>query len=437
MKSFKSLVITVVCLFVILITAWMLIIKFEGGEPVIKLEHLPPAISGFSNFEVSVSDTRSGLREVWIGILKDSREYVLAEEHFASSFTGKSKVQEDTFKVKIEPKKMGIIDGKAILRIVVRDYSWRQWWHGNKAYVEKDVTVDTKRPLIDVMSKTHNMKQGGAGLIIYRVSEPCKKTGVQVGDNYFPGYSAQKVITYDKNMFMAFIALSYKQGPETTISVKATDYAGNETVGTDFPYYIGRSKFKKDTLRISDRFLNRILPEFDSEIQRDSNTTLKENFLLVNSGLRKVNYNKFVELGKNSDDSLYWEGSFQRFKGKPMAGFAEHRNYRYKNDIIDHQVHLGVDIASVARSPVPAANKGKVVFSGKNGIYGKTVMIDHGFGLFSTYSHMSSLRVKEGEMVSKGHIIGRTGQSGLAGGDHLHFAIFIHNTFVNPVEWWD
>ncbi|MCP4351698.1 MAG: M23 family metallopeptidase, partial [Desulfobacterales bacterium] len=354
-----------------------------------------------------------------------------------SSISGKGKVQEDTFRVKVEPKKMGITDGKAILRIVVRDYSWRQWGHGNKAYVEKDVTVDTKRPLIDVMSKTHNMKQGGTGLIIYRVSEPCKKTGVQVGDNYFPSYSAQKVITYDKNMYLAFIALSHKQGPETVISVKATDYAGNETVGRDFSYYIGKSKFKKDTLRISDRFLNRILPEFDSEIQRDSNTTMKENFLLVNRGLRSTNYKKFVELAKNSDDSLHWEGGFQRFRGKPMAGFAEYRNYKYKNEIIDNQVHLGVDIASVARSPVPAANKGKVVFSEAIGIYGKTVMIDHGFGLFSTYSHLSSLRVKQGEMVPKGHIIGRTGQSGLAGGDHLHFGIFIHNTFVNPVEWWD
>ncbi|MCP4351709.1 MAG: hypothetical protein GY795_40095, partial [Desulfobacterales bacterium] len=129
MKSIKSLVITIVCLFVILITTWVLIIKFEGGQPVIELKNLSPAISAFSDFEVSVSDTRSGIREVWIGILKDSKEYILAEELFSSSISGKGKVQEDTFRVKVEPKKMGITDGKAILRIVVRDYSWRQWGH--------------------------------------------------------------------------------------------------------------------------------------------------------------------------------------------------------------------------------------------------------------------------------------------------------------------
>jgi murein DD-endopeptidase MepM/ murein hydrolase activator NlpD len=71
------------------------------------------------------------------------------------------------------------------------------------------------------------------------------------------------------------------------------------------------------------------------------------------------------------------------------------------------------------------------------GIYGKTVVIDHGFGLFSTYSHLSAIDVQKGQMVSKGDVIGRTGSTGLAGGDHLHFGIIVHNTFVNPVEWWD
>ena len=97
----------------------------------------------------------------------------------------------------------------------------------------------------------------------------------------------------------------------------------------------------------------------------------------------------------------------------------------------------GLDLASIAHSPVPASNRGKVVFVGYLGIYGKTVMIDHGFGLFSTYSHLSAFDVKQGQMVSKGDIIGRTGSTGMAGGDHLHFGILVHNTFVNPVEWWD
>lgn len=65
------------------------------------------------------------------------------------------------------------------------------------------------------------------------------------------------------------------------------------------------------------------------------------------------------------------------------------------------------------------------------------MVIDHGFGLFSTYSHLSALDVKQGQVISKGEVIGRTGSTGLAGGDHLHFGIIVHNTFVDPVEWWD
>jgi murein DD-endopeptidase MepM/ murein hydrolase activator NlpD len=98
---------------------------------------------------------------------------------------------------------------------------------------------------------------------------------------------------------------------------------------------------------------------------------------------------------------------------------------------------MGIDLASVAQSPVSASNTGKIIFAEGLGIYGKTVIIDHGFGLFSMYSHLSSFTVKKDQMVSKGEIIGRTGVTGLAGGDHLHFGILVHNTFVNPIEWWD
>jgi murein DD-endopeptidase MepM/ murein hydrolase activator NlpD len=120
-----------------------------------------------------------------------------------------------------------------------------------------------------------------------------------------------------------------------------------------------------------------------------------------------------------------------------QAGFADHRVYEYKGDIIDRQVHLGIDLASTQHAPVPAANSGVVKFSGDLGIYGKTVLIDHGFGLFSMYAHLNASDVTKGQQVAKGDIIGRTGSTGLAGGDHLHFSMLVHNTFVNPIEWWD
>ena len=135
---------------------------------------------------------------------------------------------------------------------------------------------------------------------------------------------------------------------------------------------------------------------------------------------------------------MLWQGSFSRLPNAAnRARFADHRTYYYKGKQIDRQVHLGIDLASVSNSPVPAGNTGVVVFAQSLGIYGKTVILDHGYGLFSMYSHLSQIAVQVGDRVSSGDKLGRTGSTGMAGGDHLHFSILINDTFVNPVEWWD
>jgi murein DD-endopeptidase MepM/ murein hydrolase activator NlpD len=64
-------------------------------------------------------------------------------------------------------------------------------------------------------------------------------------------------------------------------------------------------------------------------------------------------------------------------------------------------------------------------------------MIDHGIGVFSGYSHLSQIDVKVGDKVNKGDVVGKTGTSGLAGGDHLHFDMAVQGEFVDPLEWWD
>jgi murein DD-endopeptidase MepM/ murein hydrolase activator NlpD len=86
---------------------------------------------------------------------------------------------------------------------------------------------------------------------------------------------------------------------------------------------------------------------------------------------------------------------------------------------------------------VPAANDGKVAYADDLGIYGQCVVIDHGLGLQSLYGHLSRIDVKAGDPVHKGQIIGTTGNTGLAGGDHLHFGMVISGEQVNPIEWWD
>ncbi|MGD8548383.1 MAG: M23 family peptidase, partial [Desulfobacterales bacterium] len=214
-KNIKSRLIVLVCLIVILPVAWILVVRLEGEKPSIALELPSPSIGKTQELALSVSDAKSGVRRVWIGLIKDGKEVVLFEKDFPfAGIIGGGIIHQESLNIVIEPVKMGITDGKAMLRMVARDYSWRRWLQGNTAYLEKDVMIDTRPPEVAILSKAHNVSQGGAGLVIYRVSEKCPKSGVFVGDNFFPGYSG---VFKDDNILIAFFALDYKQGPGTKI----------------------------------------------------------------------------------------------------------------------------------------------------------------------------------------------------------------------------
>src|SRR6185295_12554891 len=133
-----------------------------------------------------------------------------------------------------------------------------------------------------------------------------------------------------------------------------------------------------------------------------------------------------------------WEGAFlQPRNTKVFSNFAETRTYVYGGREIDTQVHLGFDLASTKQAPVPAANKGTVAFVGPLTIYGNAIVLDHGWGLMTLYAHLSSIAVKVGEAVDTGQEMGRSGDTGLAVGDHLHYEVLVNGISVTPVEFWD
>ena len=136
---------------------------------------------------------------------------------------------------------------------------------------------------------------------------------------------------------------------------------------------------------------------------------------------------------------LLWRGTvFHPFTNSSAeSAFADQRTYVYQGKVVDHQVHLGFDLASFAGTPIVAANRGKVLFADELGIYGNCVIVDHGYGVQSLYAHLSSMDVKPGDLVEKEQPIGRSGMTGLAGGDHLHFTMLVNGQMVNPIEWWD
>jgi len=382
------------------------------------------------------SDQKSGLKRVWIAIIQQGREVTLLDQTFPSrGFLRGGAIRKQPIALEIKVSEHGFKDGEAVLRIAARDHSCRGWWSGNLSYAEHKLLIDTQPPRIDILTRNHNLNQGGAGLAVYRLSEQVATSGIQVADRFFPGSSGYFA---DPAVFVAFFALPHDKGAEAQLYVMATDVAGNTSL-TGFAYHINKKGFKQETISISDTFLKRKMPEFDETLGGENpSASLLEKFLAVNRDLRQANHKTIQDICKKTDSKLYWTGPFLRLQGSARkAGFGDHRIYQYQGRTIDEQAHLGIDLASTVHSAVLAANSGRVAFAEDLGIYGKTILIDHGFGVFSVYGHVSRIKVIRDQMVSRGDVIGFTGSTGLARGDHLHFAMLIHHTFVNPIEWWD
>jgi len=434
-KKTKLIIVAVLAAVVLIPVIVWLFQRWEGEKPQVQMMLSSPAVGLSTEFSVRVSDPDSGLRQVRVLMIKDGAESVLAQETFPSAGPfGGGEVGDRVVTVSVEPRQLGISDGAALIRVVADDYSWRRWWNGNRQVLDTPVTIDTRPPTLAAMSRAHNITQGGTGLVVYRIDEACPEHGVRVGDRFFPGYPAP---SGEPGLYMAFFALAHDQGTDTSLVLEAADRAGNRG-RTGFSHYIRKKRFPEDTIRISDRFLSMTLPKFDAAVPEEPGQSPLDRFLVINRELRKANYQRLVEICSRSDETMHWKGEFLRLPGSArQAAFADRRRYRYRGNTIDRQIHMGIDLASVSRSPVPAANAGRVIFAKNLGIYGQTVVIDHGFGIFSMYAHLSRIDVTPDHVVSKGDVIGLTGSTGLAGGDHLHFSMIVAHTFVNPVEWWD
>jgi murein DD-endopeptidase MepM/ murein hydrolase activator NlpD len=114
--------------------------------------------------------------------------------------------------------------------------------------------------------------------------------------------------------------------------------------------------------------------------------------------------------------------------GKARPNFGERRIFNNK----PRSSHKGIDIKVPYGTPVKAANSGRVVLASDLYFAGKTVIIDHGMGVFTLYCHFSKIRVKRGKLVEKGEIIGEVGATGRVTGPHLHWGVKVYGISVDP-----
>jgi murein DD-endopeptidase MepM/ murein hydrolase activator NlpD len=300
---------------------------------------------------------------------------------------------------------------------------------------EVELPVRLAPPTIQIVSSFHYLNQGGCEAVVYRVGEGAVRDGVQSFEWWFPSFPMPGP---DKQLRFAFFAVPYDKTDASGVRLVAEDEVGNRAVAAFIDKFTPRP-MTTDVIQVTDPFMNKVVPEILSQSPEiaDQGDLLK-NYLEINRELRKKNAQTLKELGRKSERKFLWNQPFLPMPNAAItAAFAQRRTYLYNGKEVDRQDHLGFDMASVERDAIPASNSGKVVLARFFGIYGNAIVIDHGYGLQSLYGHLSSFAVREGQMVQRGQELGRSGQTGLAGGDHLHFTMLLQGLPVSPVEWWD
>jgi len=413
---------------------WFFMIIFEDEKPRLTIEPLPEFISKKQVFVVKANDAKRGLRAIRVSYTHGGKEETVLDEifPFQGFFNGKGTHDYET-EFSIDPQTLRLPQGSMDINIQVWDYSRKNGGDGNTTVMTQSLVIDTMPPTIRPLSQTHYVNQGGAGFVVYRASSDTIESGVYVDEIFFRGYPASDDPKNEN--YMAYFAVPYNITDNPSISLWAKDKAEN-TIKTAFSCLVKRKQFENDNMTITDSFLKNVLPYFFDEI--DPTASDIDNYIKINSEMRIKDNTLISDLMKDVSPVRLWEGTWVRLKNSaPMAGFADHRKYLYNGILVDEQDHLGVDLASTEHSPVEASNSGRVLFAGRNGIYGNMVVIDHGQGVASLYGHLSDILVTDGHDVIKGDIIGHTGRTGLAVGDHLHFSMLVQGVFVNPIEWWD
>lgn len=376
------------------------------------------AISAKKPPMLTVQDDKAGLKNLVVSVSQDGK----ATELFNKTFERGIKQQE----LPLALEKLALKNGPLQINVSTSDFATL----ANRTEQSFTLEYDTKPPVISVLTTAHNVYEGGAGLVMFRVSEAVQRAGVQVSDRFFPAY------LQDNGVYACLFAWPHTtERSAFTPRVVVEDLAGNQRTGGFYYQPIPRPP-TVDQISVSQAFLDNKMPDFQQYFPEITDPL--QLFLRVNGELRAKNVARLNELATKTADRPLWEGAFLRLpNAAPRAAFNDKRDYIFNGQKVDHQTHLGLDLASLAASPVPASNNGTVVLAEDFGIYGLCVIIDHGLGLQSLYSHLSSIDVNVGDQITKGQILGRTGATGMAGGDHLHYGIVLAGIEINPREWLD
>lgn len=441
-----------------------------------RLESSPPGVTGpeaillgreAAEVRLMVREEGMGLKRITATLVDPSGEKPLLDDAIRGDWMEGSPEHEREIVLRLDPGELGLEEGEALLRIRAEDWSWR----GNRGELVIPVEVDRTPPRVAVRTGLTYVDQGGSAAVVYELSGDAVRDGVEVvgehGSVFYPGYPfpgsdpdvspATETATETASAAeieagrpapsrqprpdrgrrrVALFAVDRDAGGDASIAVVAADRAGNES-RAGWNVVLRPRVFPSGDVNLPASFLRDVVPRL-AEAEGIDATDPVRAFEQINTKMRAANERTIREQLAVSVPRPLWSGGFlQLANSKVTSRFAEARVYRVEGRPISSAIHYGYDLASLSGASVPAANAGVVRYAGDLGIYGQCVLVDHGLGVASLYGHLSSLDVREGDEVSRGQRLGSSGATGLAGGDHLHFAILVGPTYVDPLEWWD
>ena len=411
-----------------MVTAVVLLLALSA-TPVVHLQPQVTALGVATPLTLQVSD-RHGIREAVVSVEQNGIRYSAWEtKQPARRIFWQRGVPDSVWNLVAGTKNMPQLkDGKAQLIVEVESNDFR----GKTVRLERDVMVVTQPPVLTVDSDQHYLYLGMADLVTFSVGGYWTEAGVRVGDETFRSWPMPE----GKTGLFSLFAFAWNMPAGTVPLVYATNPAGNEVTAAmafQFPKK-EQPKYRVRDLQIDDRFVQKVIGELDPNGSGDPIA----RFVKINSEMRRANNKTLSDLRFKTEGRFLWSQPFlQQHNSKVESNFADERNYIYQGKKIDQQVHLGYDLSITQHVGVEASNDGRVVYAAPLGIYGNCIVVDHGYGLQTIYGHLSEIAVHEGDTVKRGQIMGKSGQTGMAGGDHIHFSMQLEGVQIDPKEWWD
>jgi len=335
-------------------------------------------------------------------------------------------------------KKLNAKAKALVLTVSVNDGSMWNFLQGNQTVKKIQINIDHKRPNVNVLSNSYSITQGGSALVVFHASDENLDTlYIEAVGRTFKAQPYKK-----EGYFAALIAWPFNVS-DFSAKIIATDLAKNKRV-SEIPFYLKTHKYKISWIKAKDKFIDgKITDLISSDPEYIDVEDRLDKLRAINETMRLKNEEKIHVLSQKLSTEILDTWKVNKFyplqNGARVASYGDERHYYYKtkNNEVSHSYHVGYDLASTKMAAIKTSNAGKVVYANENGIYGNMPMIDHGLGLYSLYGHCSQLLVKEGDTVKAGDTIAKTGTTGLALGDHLHFGLLVQGLEVRPVEWFD